>query len=356
MPNRCQSRGGMKKILIVHASFGQGHTRAAEALAAYFDAECVDILDFCPVYIKRAYQQAYIYTTQHVPWLWRAAFVLSRVGVFAFLLHTAHHILFASFKRYVRKARPAALIATHFYPAHILGGIQQELACTIIALVTDMCAHPLWYSRHIDWYVVPSVAAAEDLKKYGVGAERVHVGYVALREGFRRKISADWVRKKLGLDHRPCVMCMSSVQGQFPFLKETLPELARKYNVLVVCGSNTVFKQYLDRLGLAGVWACETTEEPWELLSIASVIVAKPGGMTIFEGAYLRKPFVFTHYIPGQEEENMKFLIRHGVARFCASPKDFVDAVQNFCGRGASTTQPYPVLFKDAGEIIGTLL
>ena len=35
--------------------------------------------------------------------------------------------------------------------------------------------------------------------------------------------------------------------------------------------------------------------------------------MTVFEGIYKTTPFVFTHYIPGQEKQNMDLLVEKGV-------------------------------------------
>jgi len=65
------------KILILHASAGAGHKRAAEALAAAFPMADAghrvavrDILDFTPPLFRRSYAKGYLDIVRTVPELW----------------------------------------------------------------------------------------------------------------------------------------------------------------------------------------------------------------------------------------------------------------------------------------------
>jgi hypothetical protein len=65
------------KILILHASAGAGHKRAAQALGKGFAEQCPaaqigirDILDFTPPIFKKAYGERYLDVVKKVPELW----------------------------------------------------------------------------------------------------------------------------------------------------------------------------------------------------------------------------------------------------------------------------------------------
>ena len=49
-------------------------------------------------------------------------------------------------------------------------------------------------------------------------------------------------------------------------------------------------------------------------MSISCLVVTKPGGMTTTESLVSHLPMVIINPIPGQEEENAKFLEENGIA------------------------------------------
>ena len=63
------------KLLILHASAGGGHRRAAEALAATaaergITATVRDMLDFAPAFYRRSYADGYLKLVRLAPELW----------------------------------------------------------------------------------------------------------------------------------------------------------------------------------------------------------------------------------------------------------------------------------------------
>ena len=69
-------------ILIIHASAGAGHKKAAEALTSRIkettshNAVCVDALDLTHPFIKNLYQQTYVKMVTKLPWVWGFVFGL----------------------------------------------------------------------------------------------------------------------------------------------------------------------------------------------------------------------------------------------------------------------------------------
>ncbi|MCR9140186.1 MAG: hypothetical protein NXI27_29655 [Alphaproteobacteria bacterium] len=90
--------------------------------------------------------------------------------------------------------------------------------------------------------------------------------------------------------------------------------------VQVVCGQNSELKCYLDDLIAAEHCEDRVRIEGFvtnmsRLLHSASVVIGKPGGITAGEVLAARKPFVILDVLPGQEEYNRDALVISGLGR-----------------------------------------
>ena len=72
-----------------------------------------------------------------------------------------------------------------------------------------------------------------------------------------------------------------------------------------------LFLLYMNDKNLVQV--LEFTNHVPELMSISSFVVTKPGGLTLTESLASGLPILIINPIPGQEEENADFLVRHNV-------------------------------------------
>jgi processive 1,2-diacylglycerol beta-glucosyltransferase len=343
-------------VLVIHAGFGQGHRKAAHAVADAIGAGYYDLLDFTHPLIKKIYSASYLITTQHFPYLWQAAFTSTKNNFISFCLCKLHKIIFSSFFTFLRKSKPKIVIITHFFISDLLSHIKDELKIKTISVITDLRVHPLWVHKCIDYYFVALDATKEDLIQSGVAKDKIFSGFVPLREGFLRQSSKEYLQEKFNLGERPAITFVSSLRGKFPFLKESLDTLLKGFNIFVIYGRNKKLKQYLEDLNSPHIRFFPFYEEIWDLMSLSSVVITKPGGLTVFEGIYKRKPFVFTHYIPGQEKENMDVLINYGVAKFVRNKDELIEAVDYFKREYEQLQQKYPLDIKGIKEPLQDLI
>jgi processive 1,2-diacylglycerol beta-glucosyltransferase len=63
-------------------------------------------------------------------------------------------------------------------------------------------------------------------------------------------------------------------------------------------------------------------------MRIADVIITKPGGLTVSECLFLKKPLVLTNPIPGQEEKNAEFVVGNNFGFLAQSTKDVLDKIR----------------------------
>jgi processive 1,2-diacylglycerol beta-glucosyltransferase len=346
----------MAEILIVYASFGQGHKKAAQALSYLGDSSCYDLLEFTHPVLKKIYSLSYVVVTKHFPCFWKALFYLAKKKSFASGANKFNRLIFAGFLKHLEATRPKIIIVTHFFPSSLVEAVKDEYNCKVISLVTDLRAHPLWVSQAVDHYFVAVEETRDDLLKLGVEPEKIITGFVPLREGFLESFSKEDLKDKFNFDSRPVVSFISSLRGKFPFLKAVLPDILARFNIFVICGNNKKLTKYLKALGSEHIRFFSFYEQIWELICLSSVLIAKPGGLSVFEGLYLKKPFIFTYYIPGQEKSNMELLIKHDIARFARNKKELLEAIDYFERKYSSQAVKYPIKLEDIRKPLNQLI
>ncbi len=337
----------MISVLIVYASFGEGHKRAAEAIGDFFEAPVCDLLDFAHPFVRQTYRKGYLFITQHLPTLWSFIFLITRIKFVAKTSHYLQQFLLPSFFIYLKNNNPELIITTHFSASHIIAIAKKDIRGYLVAVVTDIRAHPLWADEAIDKYFVFSDITKKDLVKVGVKEERVLSGYVSLRKGFVEESDINMLYDKFLLPVRPTILFASSRRGTFPYLKLSLKKLLEEFNVIVIYGNNEKLKKYLESVDSKNLKYFSFDDSIWELVTLSCVIIGKPCGLTIFEGIFKKKPFVFTHFIPGQEVQNMDFLREYDVACYVKNASEFIAAIRYFYKKFTEARCNYPIVVED---------
>jgi len=337
----------MKKVLVVHASYGEGHKRAAQALEGVCDAKWFDLLDFCHPWIKKFTTKAYLDMTRGKGAFWSLLFHSSKIKLGRQISDSFCDAVFYAFMRFLRAERPDVVITTHPFVTPLLLELKKEWDLKVIVVVTDIKVHPWWVYKDVDHYFAALEETRRDLLSQGVAEDKISSGFVPLRPSFWQAYDEAALRRKFGIDDRPCILFVSSIRGKFPLLKRLLDDLSKDYNLFIACGRNEKLKNQIEALNMPGVKAFGFTEEIWELIQCSFLLVSKPGGLTVFEGIACKKFFIFTHFIPGQEKDNMNMLIAYGVGAYPRKKNEFLSAVNRFYQMQTNKAYHYPLAAKD---------
>jgi processive 1,2-diacylglycerol beta-glucosyltransferase len=154
-PARAGSTGTAVKVLILHASAGSGHQRAAEALreAAELRGDTAvvrDILDFMPKLFRRTYAAGYLNLVRAAPELWGYLYGLSdrqsQSPVARRVRAGFQQVNAVSFYRFLRREAPEAVLCTHFLPLELIVSLRprRRRVPPVFGVVTDYAAHALW--------------------------------------------------------------------------------------------------------------------------------------------------------------------------------------------------------------------
>ena len=321
-----------KKILILSASAGAGHVRAAQALEKAFaeagggeEVRHVDTLEYTNPLFRRMYSKAYLDMVNTMPevlgWLydsldkpWK-----HRPTKFAFeKLNTR------PFAKLLKSYQPDVTICTHFLPAEIIAWMRAKakLVCRQATVVTDFDVHALWLCHRCEHYFVAIDETRAHLEELGVAPAKITVSGIPIDPVFSRPADKLATRKKHGLAPDLTTILISAGGfgvGRVGGLIASLMKLEHPAQIVAICGKNAELKSEIEAQVAADakVKVLGFTTEMDELMAASDLIVGKPGGLTTSEALARGLAYVVVNPIPGQEERNSDHLLEEGAAIRC---------------------------------------
>jgi processive 1,2-diacylglycerol beta-glucosyltransferase len=325
------------KVLILSASAGAGHIRAADAIEKAFaqsgaarEVRNIDVLDYTNKVFRHLYSKAYLDMVNTMPevmgWLYdhldkpwkneRRRLTLDKLNT---------RPLVSMLKEF----KPDIVVCTHFLPAEILSWLKakERLRCPQAIVVTDFDVHAMWLCHYYEQYFVALDETRAHMEKLGVPSNKVTVSGIPIDPVFAIAKDKREMRRKHGLAPDKTTILVSAGGfgvGRVEDLWTSLAEIQHEAQVLVLCGRNEELKQKLDRLAArrAGKTAVSMHNVGYttlmdELMSASDILLGKPGGLTTSEALAKGLVFVIVNPIPGQEERNSDHLLEEGVAIRC---------------------------------------
>ena len=317
------------RLLFVYGHEPSGHASAAEALeerarAMGHQTQRIAVSsDFHPV-LGKALAKAYLGVIGVFPGFWD--YLYDNPAVIKLVRGARRVYLFFGASRVeeaVRKARPDAIVCTHAAP---LGFLVEEkrrggLSCPLVAVVTDFGIHRYWVSPRADLYFTASEQSAGVLREHGIRAADIRAYGIPIHEAFASPPTRAQARRALGVSLETRVILLSGGTRGLGGIARAAGLLLEKLGsvlILAVCGRNAGLLRALQeahagdrRLRALGY------QEPARmaaLLAACDLLIGKPGGLSSAEAAAMGVPLLALDPIPGQEERNARFLVKHGAA------------------------------------------
>jgi processive 1,2-diacylglycerol beta-glucosyltransferase len=326
------------RVLLLSATSGAGHVRAAQALEKAFLArgdcavEHIDTLQHVSRLFQRAYDKAYIamvrrapelmgvlYERTDQPWLHqRRRLALDRLNTGPMI-----HLL--------KRIQPDLCVATHFLPAEIIAWLiaKRKLRAHNAIVVTDYDVHAMWLCRTVERYYVAIEEAVEYLARIGVPRENLRVTGIPIDPLFAKPVSRSDARKQLGLDSNATVIVISAGGygiGPVEQLVKDLLALQRPWQIAAITGKSEKTRKRLEELakeagelssGAPRLCPVGFTAEMDKYMAAADLMVGKAGGLTTSEALARGLPMALIEPIPGQEGRNADHLLEAGAAIRC---------------------------------------
>ena len=344
-----------KKVLIMSASTGGGHNRAARAIKEELENKTInnesiecEIIDSLKLVnntmdkvISRGYEKSAIYTPKAYGSVYRLS-ESSLVSKNEFKDNFLTSLMVKKFRKLLKKSRPDLIIGTHPFPMIALSTLKKSTSDIsslnlsdafhkhykdisvppMISVLTDYTTHSTWIQNEIDYYIVGHEYVKELLVFEGVNPNKVKAFGIPVEKSFLSHRDKEAVLSELGLSPNKLTVLLMGGSFGAGNIKATLDELIsvdRDFQIIVITGRNESLREKLEKnLALhhhdKDIVVLGFTNKMNDLLASVDVLVSKPGGLTTTESLLKNLPMIVPYYIPGQEEENLDFLTNCGAA------------------------------------------
>ena len=318
-----------KKILILTASIGSGHIKAAEAVAeaikALSPAALVTTVDWTDKGVSPSNyltKKIYLNMLAFVPNLYDLFYKFSESKMGGVVAHNLNDGLM---RRTVEKLfavyEPDAVICTHPFPAGAAAAVKRRGGNFFLAsVITDYTLHQMYLNRGLDMFFVPTEDVRRDLIGLGAAEENVFAGGIPVGSRFSAMPNKSEMRRRLNLATTAKVVLLMGGGLGLGGIENTVRNLenaADSLTVFVLVGKNENLLNKLQKQTSASKHRyiiLGYTENVADYMRAADVIVTKPGALTLSESFVLGLPQILHEPIPGPETENARYAVAGGAA------------------------------------------
>jgi processive 1,2-diacylglycerol beta-glucosyltransferase len=345
-----------KKVLIVYATGGMGHVTAAKATLQAFEqfhpdveVKNIDIIDFAHPLYKKFFVDGYNWVSSKKPGLWGWLYRKFNNKSSQWLPNLiSRWAISPRFIPFIEEFKPDFIISTHPLPMVLISYSKRKHLMDIYSsmVVTDFGCHSFWVDSQVNYYFGAVDNVAKCLYNYGVEEGKVVVTGIPIELKFSKDYDSKTIRENIGLSaDLPTVLI---VGGQFTY--EALLQIINgvkeknqgKVQFIVVAGRDKDLKKALDESDLqkdSGVKVFGFVDNMHELMSASDLIFSKAGGLTTSECMALGLPMVINKVIPGQEEDNVEYLVSKNAAVKAADFQDIVTKVNELLADPAKLSE-----------------
>ena len=349
-----------KKVLIMSASTGGGHNRAARAIkeeltnksidGITIDCEIIDSLKIVNGTMDKLISRGYEKSAKYTPKAWGGVYKLTESNLISrneFKDNPLTSLISRKLKKLIEVKKPDLIIGTHPFPMIALSTLKKHSQLSknnelstftesfhkyyqnldippLITVLTDYTTHSAYIQNEIDYYIAGHEYVKELLIEDGIEAEKIKPYGIPVEKSFLSNRNRETVLSELNLDPNKFTVLLMGGSFGAGSIKDTLSELIsidRDFQIIVITGRNKSLKEKLEKNLMSheqsidkNICVLGFTDKMNDLLSAVDILVSKPGGLTTTESLLKEVPMIVPYFIPGQEEENLDFLSNCGAS------------------------------------------
>lgn len=331
-----------KNILVITASMGSGHNKAAnavaEAIKRKYPVNKINVIDFMSTetaYFNSLVKDIYLKMLDHTPSVYEFFYKFTSDSTKGSTIQSVFaHAMKKDMRELIKKYEADMVICTHPFPCAAASYLKQtgEINIPLITVMTDFCVHQFWLYKNIDIYFTANDLLKKEMVNQGLLEERIFVTGIPVGYNFRVDYNRDDLLAKFKLEKdKPVALIMGGGLG-LGGVKNALCQLERlkkDIQILVITGANVALWSEMNEYAQHSkhkifVWGYSHNIQ--EFMSVATFLISKPGALTISEALTRELPMILHDPIPGPEVDNAKFVSDNGAAIWVRH-QDTLDAV-----------------------------
>ena len=322
-------------ILIFTASTGGGHKRAAAAIEAKIRAlspettvNVVDGMKAIGKFYNTTVCKGYHIMATKTPAVYGKLYRLSdKKKPITKAIVKSNEIMADKLWEVIDTYNPDIIIICHPFITNMVSHLRGKgkIRAKVITLITDYDTHRTYISPHIDAFVLPEPQMKRKLcEEYDVPENKIYPLGIPTFDCFSVSETKEEIcrRERLRPD-KPIILMMAGSFGVTDVLDfyEQLAQNSHELQIVVITGRNIRLFDHLDKK-IQELNTSKTTKLLYfvdnvdDYMHIADLIVTKPGGLTVTESIACHLPMAIYSAFPGQEKDNVDFLLQHNAAFF----------------------------------------
>ena len=337
-----------KKILIVYATAGIGHKKAAMAVKEAYDemklpdveVTLIDALDYTSDFFRWSYLQVYLLMVNRLPTIWGLSYYLTDiplVNIFVSILRRLNNSANSrKLVNYILDKKPDVIISTHFFGSEVIADLKQRslVLSKLITIVTDYRPHAWWMADGTDMYIVASEDTRRDLEKRKVDPAKIKVMGIPIEPAFSKTLDRQKIFKETALrDDLFTILVIGGGFGVGPIegIVKVIARIDKNLQTVVVCGHNEELGRKIQSLKdgyKLNMKVLGFIDNVYEYMDISDILISKSGGITVSESLAKEIPLVVISPILGQETGNCAFLVRNNAAVKVKRLEDLKEALE----------------------------
>ena len=334
------------KMLILSATFGDGHKQVANAISEAVQYKLpkvepiiLDIMEWIHPVLYPVSNYFYKSVIKKFPQVYGYLYQKTREkNSFSVKLNTLFSLGMRSMLEILNKINPSVVVSTYPIAAGIMSKLKEQglIDVPVVTIITDYTDHSYWIHSYTDQYVVGSKQVRDRLIKLGVDSKKIKCTGIPVRQKFVKKQSRELLAKKYCLNSNQfTILVMGGGDGFFGKGTSTfqaLENLSCPVQMIVVCGRNKKLRNQLEeelRTSKHNVLVLGFCENIDELMAVADLMISKPGGVTTSEAIAMELPLMIFNPLPGQEEDNANYLVDTGIAVRAENEQDLLMKIQS---------------------------
>ena len=275
-----------KKVLIMSASTGGGHNRAARAIkeeltnksidGITIDCEIIDSLKIVNGTMDKLISRGYEKSAKYTPKAWGGVYKLTESNLISrneFKDNPLTSLISRKLKKLIEVKKPDLIIGTHPFPMIALSTLKKHSQLSknnelstftesfhkyyqnldippLITVLTDYTTHSAYIQNEIDYYIAGHEYVKELLIEDGIEAEKIKPYGIPVEKSFLTNRSRETVLSELNLDPNKFTVLLMGGSFGAGSIKDTLSELIsidRDFQIIVITGRNKSLKEKLEK-------------------------------------------------------------------------------------------------------------
>ena len=334
------------KILILSATFGDGHKQVAKAISEAVEYTLpnaspiiLDIMEWIHPYLYPVSLFVYKRGIKRFPQVYSYFYKKTRVkNSFSTKLNSLFTFGLQTMLEVIQRIKPRVVVSTYPFAAGIISKLKEQGLINIpaVTIITDYTDHSYWIHPYTDLYIVGSNQVRDRLISLGIEDDKIKNTGIPVRQRFIESQPRELLLEKYGMrSNKFTILIMGGGDGFIGKGRSTfraLESVSQTLQLIIVCGRNKKLKKQLElelkdyKHDVLLLGFCENIQE---LMAISDLMITKPGGVTTSEALAMGLPLLIYHPLPGQEEDNAEFLWKSGLAFLAKTENDLILKIES---------------------------